>query len=76
VHTSLIDIVISKAGNQLIKISDLNRNLNQILQKKSFDLNHEFNLILIVNFHYDLIMPNTGCVRSNFTKERRIYEHV
>jgi len=30
--------------------------------------------ILIVN--YDLIMPNTGCVVSNFTKERKIYEHV
>jgi len=37
--------------------------------------------ILIVNFHYDLITAhstaNTGCaVCSNFTKERRIYEHV
>jgi len=32
--------------------------------------------ILIVNFYYDLIMPNTGCVvLYNFTKERRVYEH-
>jgi len=34
--------------------------------------------ILIVNFHHDLIMPNTGCavLCNNFTKEKRIYEHT
>jgi len=26
--------------------------------------------ILIIHFHYDLIMPNTGCVVQYFTKER------
>jgi len=30
--------------------------------------------ILIVNFHYDLIILAVLC--SNFTKERRKYEHV
>jgi len=32
--------------------------------------------ILIVNFHYDLIMPILAVLCSNFTKERRTYEHV
>jgi len=47
--------------NQLIKISDLNRDLNQMifLPKKSFDLNLDQNFNCY--FHYNLIMPNTGC---------------
>jgi len=34
--------------------------------------------ILIVNFHYDLIMPNTGCAVILQKKEgyMNIYEHI
>jgi len=55
--------------NQLIKINNLN---HDFFAKKS-----ELIKILIVNFHYDLIVPNTGYAGLWYLRDRhtsRLYQ--